>query len=232
MLENNTFLKYYIKTSPGQQLSSIHWAMCRNEYMHQKTEGSQEASEQVSSVIFRVGPSTPGGLCAHRDKYKSKNLGATFWSDKLTSLTSATIVTLALVTSPASVHRTNSIFLLTLSVANTYASASKAKKTQFPREALVWFLILKTERHQVFKCLFFPFTTCRRLQQSSTWWTSDHFQTPCKGRVSLYVCSGLDSGQLLYSKIQGPGPRKKRTLFNSVWIPLSDLSIEEEWGPL
>lgn len=61
----------------------------------------------------------------------------------------------------------------------------------------LWFdsLILKTEMQQgVFKCLFLPFTTCWLLQQSSTWWTSDHFQLPCKGRVFLYVCSGLDPG--------------------------------------
>lgn len=98
----------------------------------------------------------------------------------------------------------------------------------------LWFdsLILKTEKHRgVFKCLFFLFTACWRLQQRSTWWTSDHFQSPCKDRISLYVCLGLDPGQSLYFRIQGPGPKKKRALFNSAWT-LSVLEIREEYGPL
>jgi hypothetical protein len=47
------------------------------------------------------------------------------------------MVTLALVTSPASVHGMNSIILLALSLASTCVNVSKAKKTQFLSAALV-----------------------------------------------------------------------------------------------
>lgn len=105
--------------------------------MHSSEEGRKQGGRWVGLLCHLQGRSQHTSPCIV--KAGSKNLGATFWSDELISLTFETMVTLTLLTSPASVHRTNSIFLLTLSVARTCVSVSKAKKTQLLSEALVWF---------------------------------------------------------------------------------------------
>ena len=107
-----------------------------------------------------------------------------------------------------------SIFLLTLSVASSRVNVSKAKKTQFLREALVWFFNPNLGDTEEDSSASLPLPPTGG---SSRTVLGEHliiFSPRVKTEPPLYLCLGLDPGQSLYFKIQGPGPVEKRALFN------------------